>query len=88
LAGKLEGKRLMGRPRRMWVMNIKMNLREIGWDGVDWIDMTQDRDKWRALVNTILNLLLLLEWLYSPCGPSPLVQFHDLFFLQSTGLLE
>jgi hypothetical protein len=40
------------------VDNIKMDLREIGWDGVDWIDMTQDRDKWRALVYTILNLLV------------------------------
>jgi hypothetical protein len=39
-----------------WVDNIKMNLREIGWDGVDWIDMAQDRDQWRALVNTVLNL--------------------------------
>jgi hypothetical protein len=40
----------------MWVDNIKMDLREIGWDGVDWIDMAQDRDQWRALVNTVLNL--------------------------------
>jgi hypothetical protein len=38
------------------VYNIKMDLREIGWDGVDWIDMAQDRDQWRALVNTVLNL--------------------------------
>jgi hypothetical protein len=42
-----------------WVVNIKINLREIGWDGVDWIDMAQDRDKWRALVNTVLNLWVL-----------------------------
>jgi hypothetical protein len=54
--GKSEGKRLLGRPRCMWVDNIKIDLREIGWDGVDWIDMTQDRDQWRALVNTVLNL--------------------------------
>jgi hypothetical protein len=39
-----------------WLNNIKMNLREMGWDGVDWIDMAQDRDQWRALVNTVLNL--------------------------------
>jgi hypothetical protein len=39
-----------------WVDNIKMDLREIGWDGVDWMDMAQDRDQWRALVNTVLNL--------------------------------
>jgi hypothetical protein len=42
--------------RRKWVDNIKTDLREIGWDGVDWIDMAQDRDQWRALVNTVLNL--------------------------------
>jgi hypothetical protein len=56
LLGTPEAKRPLGRPRRMWVDNIKMDLREIGWDGVDWIDVTQDRDKWRALVNTELNL--------------------------------
>jgi hypothetical protein len=54
--GKPEGKRPLGRPRRRWVDNIKMDLREIGWDGVDWIDMAQDRDQWMALVNTVLNL--------------------------------
>jgi hypothetical protein len=53
---KPEGKRPLGRPRRRWVDNIKMDLREIGWDGVDWMDTAQDRDKWRALVNTVLNL--------------------------------
>jgi hypothetical protein len=40
----------------MWVDNIKMNLREIGWGGVDWTDLAQDRDQWRALVNTVINL--------------------------------
>jgi hypothetical protein len=55
LVGTPEGKRL-GRPTRRWVDNIKMDLREIGCDGVDWIDMVQDRDQWRALVNTVLNL--------------------------------
>jgi hypothetical protein len=45
-----EGMRPLGRPRRRWVDNIKMNLREIGWDGMDWIDLAQDRDQWRALV--------------------------------------
>jgi hypothetical protein len=49
--GKLEGKRPLGRPRRRWVDNIKMDLREIGWNGMDW-----DRDQWRALVNTVMNL--------------------------------
>jgi hypothetical protein len=46
----------LGRPRRRWVDDIKMDLREIGWDAVDWIDMAQDRDQWRALVSTVLNL--------------------------------
>jgi hypothetical protein len=45
------GKRPLGRPRRRWVDNIKMDLREIGWDGMDWIDLAQNRDQWRALVN-------------------------------------
>jgi hypothetical protein len=57
--GKPGGKRPLERPRRRWVDNIKMYLREIGWDGVDWIDMAQDRDQWRALVNTVLNLQVL-----------------------------
>jgi hypothetical protein len=48
----------LGRPRRRWVDNIKIDLREIGWDGVDWIDMAQDRDQWNTLVNTVLKLLV------------------------------
>jgi hypothetical protein len=56
LVGKPEEKRPLGRPRLGWLDSIKMHLREIGWDGVDWIDMAQDRDQWRALVNTVLNL--------------------------------
>jgi hypothetical protein len=56
LVGNPEGKRPLGRPRCRWVDNIKMNLREIGWDGIDWIDLAQNRDQWRALVNTIMNL--------------------------------
>jgi hypothetical protein len=56
LVGKPEGKRLLGRPRRRWVDNIKIDLREIGWDGMDWIYVAEDRDQWRALVNTVLNL--------------------------------
>jgi hypothetical protein len=54
--GKPEGRRPLGIPRRRWVDNIKMDLRETGWDGVDWIDLAQDRDQWRALVNTVMNL--------------------------------
>jgi hypothetical protein len=56
LVGKPEGNGKLGRPRRMWVNNIKMDIREIGWNGVDLIDMAQDRDQWRDLVNTVLNL--------------------------------
>jgi hypothetical protein len=54
--GKPEGKRPLGRPRRRWVDNINMDLLEIGWGGVDWIGLAQDRDKWRALVNAVMNL--------------------------------
>jgi hypothetical protein len=56
LVGKPEGKRPLGRPRRRWEGNIIMDLREIGWGGMDWIDLAQDRDQWRALVNTVLKL--------------------------------
>jgi hypothetical protein len=54
--GKPEGNRPLGRPRRSWVDNIKIDLREIGWDGMDWINLAQDRDQWRALVNMGMNL--------------------------------
>jgi hypothetical protein len=53
---KPEGKRPLGRPRRSSVDNIKMDLREIEWDGVDWIDLASDNDHWRALVNTVMSL--------------------------------
>jgi hypothetical protein len=56
LVGKPEGKIPLRRPRRRWVDNIKMDLREIGWDGVDWIELAEERDQWRALVNTVMNL--------------------------------
>jgi hypothetical protein len=56
LMGKPEGKRLLGRSVRKWMANIKMDLGEIGWDGMDWIDLAQDRNQWRALVNTVMNL--------------------------------
>jgi hypothetical protein len=55
LVGKPKGKRPLGRPRCRWMKNIKIDLREIGWDGVDWIDLTQDRDQWRALVNMVMK---------------------------------
>jgi hypothetical protein len=53
---KPEGKRPLGRPRLRWVDNIKMVLREIGWGTVEWIGLAQDRDQWRALVNTVINI--------------------------------
>jgi hypothetical protein len=56
LVGKPKGKRPLGRPRRRWVDNIIMDLGEIGWDGRDWIELAEDRDQWRALVNTVMNL--------------------------------
>jgi hypothetical protein len=56
LVGKLEGKRPLGKPRRRWEDNIKLYLREIVWSGMDWIDMAQDREQLRALVNTVMNL--------------------------------
>jgi hypothetical protein len=54
--GKPEDKRLLGRTRNKWVDNIKMDLRGIGWNGMDWIDLAQNRDKRRVLVNTVMNL--------------------------------
>jgi hypothetical protein len=56
LVGKPEGKRPLGRPRHRWVGIVKMDLREIGWGGMVWTDLAQDRDQWRALVNTVMNL--------------------------------
>jgi hypothetical protein len=56
LVGKPEGKRPLGRPKRRWVDNIKMDILEIGWGGVDWIGLAQDMDKWRALVYAVMNL--------------------------------
>jgi hypothetical protein len=56
LMGKPEGKRPLGRPRLRWVDNIRMNLGEVGWDDVDWIGLAQDRNRWRALLNSVFNL--------------------------------
>jgi hypothetical protein len=56
LVGKPEGKRPIRRPRRRWVDNIEMDLREIGCGGMNWINLAQDRDQWRALVDTVMNL--------------------------------
>jgi hypothetical protein len=56
LVGRPEGRRPLGRPRRRWKDNMKMDLREIGFGDVDWIHLAQDRDRWQALVNTVMNL--------------------------------
>jgi hypothetical protein len=56
LVGKPEGKRPLGRPRRRWLDSIRMDLVEVGWGYVDWIGLARDRDRWRALVNSVLNL--------------------------------
>jgi len=56
LVGKPEGKRPLGRPRRRWVNNIRMDLQEVGCGYVDWIGVAQDRDRWRTLVSTVMNL--------------------------------
>jgi hypothetical protein len=54
--GKPEGKSPLGKPRSRWMDNMKMDLLEMGWGGVDWIGLAQDRDKWRDLVNSVMNL--------------------------------
>jgi hypothetical protein len=56
LVGRPEERRTLGRPRHKWEDNIKINLQEVGWGGMDWIDMAQDRDRWRAVVSAVMNL--------------------------------
>jgi hypothetical protein len=56
LVWRPEGRRPLGRPWRRWEDNIKMYLQEVGWQSMDWIDMAQDRDRWLAVVNTVMNL--------------------------------
>jgi len=55
LMGKPEGERPLGRPRRTWEDNIKLDLQEVRFGGMDWIELAQDRDRWRALVNAVMN---------------------------------
>jgi hypothetical protein len=54
--GRPEGRRPLWRPRRRWEDNTKIDLQEVGWEGIDWIELAQDRDRWRALVNAVMNL--------------------------------
>jgi hypothetical protein len=56
LVGKPEGRRPLGRPRRRWLNNIRMDLVEVGWGNVNWIGLAQDRDRWRALLDSVLKL--------------------------------
>jgi hypothetical protein len=56
LVGKHEGERQLGRPRRRWEDNIKMDLQEVGYGGMEWIDVAQDTDRWQAIVNAVMNL--------------------------------
>jgi hypothetical protein len=56
IGGKARGKEPLGKPRRRWVDNIRMDLGEVGWGDMDWIGLAQDRNRWRALVNSVLNL--------------------------------
>jgi hypothetical protein len=58
LVGKLEGRRPLGRPRRLWVHNIKMDLREIDWDDIEWMNLAKDREQWRAPLSTVMKLLV------------------------------
>jgi hypothetical protein len=60
LTGKPEGKRSLGRPRRRWEDGIRMDFSEIGWGSVDWVQLAEDRDRWRALVNTVMSLRVLV----------------------------
>jgi hypothetical protein len=59
LMGKPEGKRPLGRPRRRWEVGIGMDLRKIGWGSLEWIQLAQDRDRWKTLVNKVMNLRVL-----------------------------
>jgi hypothetical protein len=63
LVVKPEGKRPLGRPRRRWVDNIRMDVGDVGWGDVDRIGLAQDRKRWRALVNSVLNLRVPIKWL-------------------------
>jgi hypothetical protein len=56
LVGKPDGKRPLGRPRHRWKNKIKVDLQEVGWEVVNWIDLAEDRDRWRAVVNAVMNL--------------------------------
>jgi hypothetical protein len=62
LLGKPEGKRPLGRPRHRWEDGIRMDLREIGWRGIEWIQLAQDRGQWQAVVSVVMNLWVMAPW--------------------------
>jgi hypothetical protein len=73
LVGKPKGKRLLGRPNRRWEDGIRMDLRKLIWGRVDWVQLAQDRDRWRAVVSTVMNLRVLAPWsllVMEVCHPS------------------
>jgi hypothetical protein len=76
LVGKQEGKRPLGRPIHRWVDNIRIDLREVGWGDVDWIGLAKDRNRWRALVNSVLNLRVPRNAGKLSSGLSSSAQFH------------
>jgi len=65
VVGKPEGKRPLGRPRRRWEDNIKMDLQEVGWGCEDWMELAEDRNRWRAVVSTVMNLEVTKMWVIS-----------------------
>jgi hypothetical protein len=76
LVRKPEGKRPLGRPRRRWVYNIRTDLGEVGWGDVDWIGLAKDRNRWRAVVNSVLNLRVTLNAGKLSSGLSSGAQLH------------
>jgi hypothetical protein len=83
LVGNPEGKRPLGRRRPKWVDSIKIDFRDIGWDGMDWIDLAQDRDQWRALVNTVWDVAIYI-YIYIYMQRQPLVELFDNIYYNRT----
>jgi hypothetical protein len=83
LVGKPEGRRPLGRPRRRWVDNIRMDFGEVGWGDVDWIGLVRDRDKWRALASAVMNLRVPYNAGELSSGLSSSAQFHTVRYTAS-----
>jgi hypothetical protein len=82
LVGKLEGNKPLGRSKHRWVDNIRIDLGEVGWSYVDWIGLAQDRNRWRALVNSVLNLRV--QWPNDWCLSSS-AQLHTVLYIYIQG---